>query len=126
MDWSTLVTRRTKKEPVDQGGWSIFFTSNGGLEASNPAFNISTSGGCDKAWWGWPCDAKLEDLRSEWALATTLEARKKIAQQIQIVATQDVIYVPWGVWKSPSAMRVTLKNMLRVPDSIVFWNVEKD
>jgi len=126
MDWSTLVTRRTKKEPVDQGGWSIFFTSNGGLEASNPAFNISTSGGCDKAWWGWPCDAKLEELRSQWALATTLDARRKIAQQIQIVATQDVIYIPWGVWKSPSAMRTSLKNMLKVPDSVVFWNVEKD
>jgi peptide/nickel transport system substrate-binding protein len=126
MDWSTLVTRRTKKDPVDQGGWSIFFTSNGGLEASNPAFNISTSGGCEKAWWGWPCDPKLEDLRSEWALATTLEARKKVAQQIEVLATQDVIYIPWGVWKSPSAMRVSLKNMLKVPDSIVFWNVEKD
>ena len=126
MDWSTLVTRRTKKDPASQGGWSIFFTSNGGLEGSNPAFNISTSAGCDKAWWGWPCDPKLEELRSEWALATTLEARKKIAQQIQVVATDDVIYIPWGVWKTPSAMRVSLKNMLKVPDSIVFWNVEKD
>jgi hypothetical protein len=36
-----------------------------------------------------------------------------------------VIYIPWGVWKSPSAMRVSLKNLLKVPDSIVFWNVEK-
>jgi peptide/nickel transport system substrate-binding protein len=126
MDWGTLVTRRTKKDPVGQGGWSIFFTSNGGLEGSNPAFNISTSAGCDKAWWGWPCDPKLEELRSQWALATTLEARKKVAQQIQVRATEDVIYIPWGVWKSPSAMRTSLKNLLKVPDSIVFWNVEKD
>jgi peptide/nickel transport system substrate-binding protein len=126
MDWGTLVTRRTKKDPVAQGGWSIFFTSNGGLEGSNPAFNISTSAGCDKAWWGWPCDPKLEELRSQWALATTLEARKKIAQQIQVRATEDVIYIPWGVWKSPSSMRTSLKNMLKVPDSIIFWNVEKD
>jgi peptide/nickel transport system substrate-binding protein len=126
MDWGTMVTRRTKKEPVAQGGWSIFFTSNGGLEGSNPAFNISTAANCDKAWWGWPCNQKLEELRSEWALATTLEARKKIAQQIQIVATDDVVYIPWGVWKTPSAMRTSLKNMLKVPDSIVFWNVEKE
>jgi peptide/nickel transport system substrate-binding protein len=126
MDWGTLVTRRTKKDPAGQGGWSIFFTSNGGLEASNPAFNISTSAGCDKAWWGWPCDPKLEELRSQWALATALEARKKVAQQIQVRATEDVIYIPWGVWKSPSAMRVSLKNLIKVPDSVVFWNVEKD
>jgi peptide/nickel transport system substrate-binding protein len=126
MDWSTLVTRRTKKDPAGQGGWSIFFTSSGGLEGSNPAFNIATAANCDKAWWGWPCDPKLEELRSQWALATTLEARKKIAQQIQIVATDDVIYIPWGVWKTPAAMRQNLKNMLKVPDSIIFWNVEKD
>jgi peptide/nickel transport system substrate-binding protein len=126
MDWSTLVTRRTKKDPAGQGGWSIFFTSSGGLEGSNPAFNIATAANCDKAWWGWPCDPKLEELRSQWALAATLEARKKIAQQIQIVATDDVIYIPWGVWKTPAAMRTSLKNMLKVPDSIVFWNVEKD
>jgi peptide/nickel transport system substrate-binding protein len=126
MDWGTLVTRRTKKDPVAQGGWSIFFTSNGGLEGSNPAFNISTSAGCDKAWWGWPCDPKLEELRSQWALATTLDARKKIAQEIQVRATEDVIYIPWGVWRSPSAMRSSLKNMLKVPDSIIFWNVEKN
>ena len=70
--------------------------------------------------------ALLSELRSQWALATDLEARKKIAQQIQIAATEDVIYIPWGVWKTPSAMRTSLKNMLKVPDSIVFWNVEKD
>jgi peptide/nickel transport system substrate-binding protein len=126
MDWGTLVTRRTKKDPVAQGGWSIFFTSSGGLEGSNPAFNIATSAACEKAWWGWPCDPKLEELRSQWALAKTLDDRKKIAQQIQVVATEDVVYIPWGVWKTPSAMRTGLKNMLKVPDSIVFWNVEKD
>src|SRR6476660_1155511 len=26
MDWQTLVTRRTKKEPADQGGWNVFHT----------------------------------------------------------------------------------------------------
>ena len=126
MDWGTLVTRRTKKDPAAQGGWSMFFTSSGGLEGSNPAFNIATSAACDKAWWGWPCDPKLEELRSQWALAKTFDERKKIAQQIQIVANEDVMYIPWGVWKTPSAMRTSLKNMIKVPDSVVFWNVEKN
>src|SRR6266446_5249690 len=26
MDWQTVVTRRTKKEPADQGGWNVFHT----------------------------------------------------------------------------------------------------
>src|SRR3546814_10911509 len=27
MDWQTLVGRRAKKDPIDQGGWHIFHTS---------------------------------------------------------------------------------------------------
>ena len=26
MDWQTLVTRRTKKDPADKGGWNVFHT----------------------------------------------------------------------------------------------------
>src|SRR3546814_4944859 len=26
MDWQTLVGRRAKKDPIDQGGWHIFHT----------------------------------------------------------------------------------------------------
>jgi peptide/nickel transport system substrate-binding protein len=126
MDWGTLTSRRAKKEPLDQGGWSMFFTSNDGLQAANPVFEIAMSAGCDKAWFGWPCDPKIEELRTQWGLAKSLDERKKISREYQIAATEDVVYIPWGVWKKPSASRTTLKNMLKVPDSIVFWNVEKD
>ena len=69
---------------------------------------------------------KIEELRTRWGLAKSIDERKKISREYQIAATDDVVYIPWGVWKKPSASRVTLKNMLKVPDSIVFWNVEKD
>jgi len=126
MDWGTLTSRRAKKEPLSQGGWSMFFTSNGGLQAANPVFEIAMSAGCDTAWFGWPCDAKIEDLRTQWALAKTSDERKKVSREYQIAATDNVVYIPWGVWKTPSAFRANLKNMLKVPDSIVFWNVEKE
>ena len=32
MDWATLVQRRAKMDPVEQGGWSIFHTSWSGLD----------------------------------------------------------------------------------------------
>jgi peptide/nickel transport system substrate-binding protein len=38
MDWATLVTRRTKKDPVDNGGWNLFITFWGGVDNSNPMF----------------------------------------------------------------------------------------
>ena len=64
---------------------------------------------CDSGGRLYVYEHKLEELRSQWALATTLEERKKIAQQIQIVATNDVIYIPWGVWKTPAAMRTNIE-----------------
>jgi hypothetical protein len=54
------------------------------------------------------------------------DERKKVSREYQIAATDNVVYIPWGVWKTPSAFRANLKNMLKVPDSIVFWNVEKE
>jgi peptide/nickel transport system substrate-binding protein len=125
MDWATLVARRANRGPVAQGGWSMFFTSNGGLEASNPSFNASLAADCEKAWYGWPCDQKMQDLRAAWAVAKTLDERKAIARQFQIESTDDVVYIPYGVWKPPSAYRANIKGILKVPDATVFWNVEK-
>jgi peptide/nickel transport system substrate-binding protein len=126
MDWATLVARRANRGLTGQGGWSMFFTSNGGLEASNPSFNASLAADCDKAWFGWPCDQKMQELRSSWALARTLDERKAIARQFQIQANDTVVYIPYGVWKAPSAFRTNVRGMLKVPDAIVFWNVEKN
>ncbi|MCQ4504045.1 hypothetical protein NON27_28055, partial [Vibrio parahaemolyticus] len=64
MDWQTVVSRRARKEAPAQGGWNIFFTTNITLDLDNPATNAFASGGCEKAWFGWPCDAELEKLRA--------------------------------------------------------------
>src|SRR5207245_3783492 len=36
MDWQTLVTRRTKKDPPQAGGWHAFFTSSAALSIADP------------------------------------------------------------------------------------------
>ena len=36
-DWGTLITRRTSKEPVEKGGWSIFHTWAVGPDMVSPA-----------------------------------------------------------------------------------------
>ena len=35
------------------------------------------------------------------------------------------VYIPYGQWSSPVAYRDNLKGLIAVPDSIVWWNVEK-
>ncbi len=123
MDWGTLLLRRAKMEPIDQGGWSIFQTSWSGLDQLNPAVHVFLRGNGKQAITGWPTAPKIEALRNEWMAATTLAAQKEIARKIQLQAFIDVPYIPLGQSLTPTACRSDLKGMLQgLP---IFWNVER-
>jgi peptide/nickel transport system substrate-binding protein len=124
MDWSTLITRRAIKEPVDKNGWSLFFTFSVAPDFLNPALNASLRANGDKAWFGWPSDEKIETLRAAWMTAPDLDAQKKIAEQIQVEAFKDVPYIPTGQFVIPTAFHAPIKGVLSAPIA-VFWNVEK-
>jgi peptide/nickel transport system substrate-binding protein len=124
MDWGTLITRRASKEPVDKGGWNVFFTWFVGPDMANPALNAALRGNGEKAWFGWPTDPKIEDLRNQWFAAPDLEAQKKLAAAIQEEAFQSVPYIPTGQFVIPTAYRKNLEGVIVAP--VVFlWNVEK-
>ena len=57
MDWQTLVARRTKKDPPNEGGWHAFLTSWVAADILNPVMAGFFNAACDKAMFGWPCDA---------------------------------------------------------------------
>jgi peptide/nickel transport system substrate-binding protein len=122
MDWSTLVARRSKKEPPAQGGWNIFHTYLSSWDAMTPAVNSAIAAACDKSWFGWPCSEAIEKLRRDWVRTTDAGARKRIAEQIQVAAADEVPYVPWGQWLQPDAYRKRVSGMsgFGIP---VFWNV---
>src|SRR5204863_1071610 len=82
-DWGTLITRRAVKEPVDKGGWSIFHTWLVGPDMVNPAVNFPIRGNGDKAWFGWPTDAKMEELREAWFNAKDAPESKRAADAVQ-------------------------------------------
>ena len=48
MDWSSITSRRAKKEPIDQGGWNMFPTWWIGGDLLNPLSNASLRGGPDQ------------------------------------------------------------------------------
>jgi peptide/nickel transport system substrate-binding protein len=124
-DWGTLITRRTSKEPIDKGGWSIFHTWTSAPDFFSPAVNILVRGSGDKAWFGWPTDAKIEALIDAWFKAPDLAAQKKLAADIQVEAyTNEIPYVPTGQFVVPTAYRKNLDGIIIAP--VVFlWNVEK-
>jgi peptide/nickel transport system substrate-binding protein len=124
-DWGTLITRRTSKEPVEKNGWSIFHTWTSAPDFFSPAVNILVRGSGEKAWFGWPSDAKIEALIDAWFKAPDLAAQKRLAADIQIEAyANNVPYVPTGQFVVPTAYRKNLDGIIIAP--VVFlWNVAK-
>lgn len=126
IDWGSVVARRAKREPPAQGGWNIFMTTSSGTSAANPVLNTWLGAGCDKANVGWPCDQVLEDLRSKFAFAATMDERKAIAEQIQKRAVEVVPYINWGQWTQPIAFRDDkISGIVPVTGLAVLWNIEK-
>jgi hypothetical protein len=70
MDWQTVVTRRTKKDPADKGGWSAFHTYAIAADILNPISAQWMVADPAKAWFGWPSDPELEKLRDSYARET--------------------------------------------------------
>lgn len=125
MDWSTLTSRRSVKEPADKGGWNLMPTYLGGLEASSPLTNQALATSCDKAWFGWPCDEKLEALRTEWRREPDLEKRKDIARQIQERAYEVVPYVPYGQFFTMIVRKDNLKGFRADAPMPIYWGVSR-
>jgi peptide/nickel transport system substrate-binding protein len=124
MDWQTLVARRAKKDPPAQGGWNAFLTVWTAADGAHPAVALALNGGCEKAWFGWPCDAELEKLRERFARAQSEAERKALAQQVQVRAAAVVTHAPLGEYMIPTATRKNIDGFLAglLP---TFWNVEK-
>ena len=123
-DWGTLLTRRAKKEPVDQGGWSLFFTFSAGVDNASPAGNQLLRANGASAWFGWPEDARIEQLRDDWFAAPDLAAQQRIAADLQRRAFEVVPYVPLGQYFQATAYRTSLSHVLS--GFSIFWNVKKD
>ncbi len=123
-DWGTLLTRRAKKEPVDQGGWSAFFTFGAGLDQATPAANLMLRANGANAWFGWPDDPRIEALRDAWFTAPDLDAQRRIAADLQREAFETVPYIPLGQYFQPTAYRTSLRDVLG--GFSIFWNLRKE
>jgi peptide/nickel transport system substrate-binding protein len=124
MDWATVVSRRAVRGPA-ANGWHIFLTMGGPLGPANPVFHVQMSAACDRGWFGWPCDPELERLRAAWIRETDPIRARWLVENIQLRGAQIVVYVPFGQYASLSAQRDNLEGLLKVPETVVFWNVAK-
>jgi peptide/nickel transport system substrate-binding protein len=124
MEWGNVVQRRASREPVDKGGWNVFYTWLGGFGNISPAPNIAIRGNGTAAWFGWPSNPKLEELYSAWFDAPDPAAQAKICEQMQVAFWQDPTYVPLGMYDQPTAFKTYMKD---VPDGWPqFYTLKKD
>ncbi|BBK42103.1 ABC transporter substrate-binding protein [Allostella vacuolata] len=124
MDWGTLLSRRAKKDPPDQGGYHLFHTAQGGTNTAMPVANTWFNTRCDKANPGWACDLELDKMVEEWSREPDVAKRKAILERIQTRAYETVPYVPTGQYNLPTAVRSNVKGVL-VSGFPVYWNIEK-
>jgi peptide/nickel transport system substrate-binding protein len=79
---------------------------------------------CDKAAFGWPCDAEIEKLRDDFARATDPAKQKEIAEAVQVREREVVTHINLGQYYQPIGTRKTISGILTAP-APVFWNIEK-
>ena len=122
-DWGSVVTRRAKKDPVEAGGWSAFCTAWAGTDHLNPSGHLSLRSNGEQAWFGWPTNAKIEQLRNEWFDAPDVPQQATICAEIQREALQSLPYIPMGQYLQPTAYRSDLAGVLN--GFALFWNVKR-
>ena len=113
LEWGTVVQRRASKEPVDKGGWNIFYTYLGEEtsamfrphQTSRSAATAPRPRSAGRPIRKWPplCDA--------WFEAPDLAAQKKIVDAMQTLFWQDPPYAPMGMYDQPTAFNKRIEGV---------------
>jgi ABC-type transport system substrate-binding protein len=122
-DWGTVVQRRTSREPVERGGWSVLYTAFTSFDFLDPSAHAPLRGNGTAAWPGWPTIPRLEELRDAWFEGPEGEAQQRLCREIQEVAMDELPYIPVGAYISNTALHRNLQG--RVSGFAIFWNISR-
>jgi peptide/nickel transport system substrate-binding protein len=101
----------------------MFFTFWSGLDTAHPGVHQALRGTGERAWFGWPTMAKMEELRTAWIDAPDLAAQQRIAREMQAEAIREAPYLPLGQYFQATAYRRGISGMVKgLP---VFWNLQR-
>jgi peptide/nickel transport system substrate-binding protein len=111
MEWGSVVQRRASQEPIEKGGWNIFYTWLGGFGNISPAPSFSLRGNGTAAWFGWPTNEKIEELYNSWFDAPNQAAQQKICEAMQVAFWENPTYAPLGMYDQPTAFHNYLRDV---------------
>ncbi len=110
LDFGSLVTRRTRKDAPDKGGWNIYVTAIGQPDLDTPITNNNLVGGCANVVPGLVCDEGIQKMTATWLTETRPAERRKLVENIQRRAYEVVSYVPLGQFIPVIGIRKDVKN----------------
>ncbi|WP_421995858.1 ABC transporter substrate-binding protein [Roseococcus sp.] len=123
IDWASMTPRRSNRESVDRGGWSVFFTAVVGSDLLNPGGHFILRAQGAGGWFGWPDSPRIETLRQAWFDAPDEAAQQSICRDLQRQAVQDAPYYPLGQYQQPTAYKSNLTGML--DGFATFWSIRR-
>jgi peptide/nickel transport system substrate-binding protein len=112
-DWGTVVQRRVRQEPVEQGGWSTFHTYGSSLAYRNPAVSSLVKGPGRSGWFGWYENPHMQELVQAWMDASDTERQKSLANEINKLAQDDVATIPLGQFFIRTAYRKSITGLVK-------------
>jgi peptide/nickel transport system substrate-binding protein len=124
MDWGTTLQRRSSKETLDKGGWSLFVSVTPVPEYRDPLLGSLLRGNGKDAWIGWPDNPEMEATYSEWLDAETPAELTRLERKIQLIAIDTVPFIPLGRYRPRVAWSKSLSDPGKGP-APTFWNVSK-
>lgn len=124
MDWQSVVTQQSNQDPPDEGGWNIFATYSILATSGDPFGNTTLATAGRESWAGWPDVPEIEDLRMEYARATSAEEQQEISAKIQKLAIDEGVVGPLGQFRIPAAYSSEWTDIPKAPIT-AFWNIQK-
>jgi peptide/nickel transport system substrate-binding protein len=127
MDQSSVLARVYKKEGPAQGGWSLYLTASKNADVDTPLTNGWVLSSCKGSVVpGWPCDAKIDELRDAWIREGDAAKRKQLVDNLQRRFYEAPPYIPYGQYPATFAARKDVKGTelfgMGIP---IMWNVDK-
>jgi len=127
LDFGSLVTRRTRKDAPEKGGWNIYVTAIGQPDLDTPIANNNLVGGCANVVPGLVCDDGIQKMAASWLAESRPSERRKLVESIQRRAYEVVSYVPLGQFVPVIGVRRDVKNTQAMEQTglPVMWGLSK-
>ncbi len=111
-DWATIAQRWLRKDPVEQGGWSLVPVVYTGFDLSDPLANVGIGYNCTGAAPWLYCDPELTPLLQKFEAESDLGKRRQLEDAINARAIANVNFPITGQFSSPAVWRAELQGVI--------------